>query len=193
METEPSPHTPHAHESRLTRRQFLEYTGVAGTGLIAGGAIGTILTRILATGQTQTLASYPHVQIAHLNDLHVGKPVAFDYPLQGQSCYLIRLGAPALDGVGAQGDVVAFSTTCVHMGCSLADHYRAAYHVLGPCPCHLSTYDLSMGGMPTIGDATENLPQIELLVDQNGAIFAQGVWGLLYGFEHNLTSGTPVY
>lgn len=176
---------------RVTRRKFITYAGIAGAALVVGGTGGAILTRIFPDGQTQTLASYPHTRIAHVSDLQGGKTVVFDYPLQGQTSALMQLGTPALDGVGPHGDIVAFSTLCVHMGCSLAGRYQSDQKVLGPCPCHLSTYDLTLGGQPVIGVATENLPQIELTVDTNGDIFAEGVWGLIYGFENNLQSGKP--
>ena len=177
---------------QMTRRQFLTYTGVGVGGLVVGGAVGAVLTRVFSSGQTQVLTTYPQVQVAHISDLQPGKPIAFDYPLNGQSSYLIKLGKPAIDGVGSAGDVVAFSTICVHMGCPLVGHYQDAHKVLGPCPCHLSTYDLSLGGMPVTGAATENLPQIELSVDGSGNIFAKGVWGVIYGFENNLQPGTAV-
>lgn len=176
----------------MTRRQFLTLTGVGVGGLVVGGALGYALTRTFSSGQTQVLSTYPQVQVAHLGDLQAGKPVAFDYPLKGQSSYIIKLGQPAIDGVGPAGDVVAFSTICVHMGCPLAGRYQDAYKVLGPCPCHMSTYDLSKGGMPVTGAATENLPQIELSVDAGGNVFATGVWGVIYGFESNLQPGTVV-
>ena len=180
-------------EKRITRRQFITYTaGAAVAGVVVGGAAGAILTRVFSSGQTQALTTYPQVKVANLSDLQAGKPMAFDYPLKGQSSYLIKLGSPAIDGVGSAGDVVAFSTICVHMGCPLVGRYQDAHKVLGPCPCHLSTYDLSLGGMPVTGAATENLPQIELSVDSSGDIFAQGVWGVIYGFESNLQPGTAV-
>lgn len=50
-------------------------------------------------GQTQGLTNYPQVAVGHLDNLQVGKPLAFDYPLQGQHSYLIRLGKAAVDGV----------------------------------------------------------------------------------------------
>lgn len=187
----PAP-APAASGPRLTRREFITYSGVGLAGLIIGAAGGTILTRTFTSGQTQALTTYPTVRVANLSDLQAGKPIAFDYPLKGQSSYLIKLGKPAIDGVGAAGDVVAFSTICVHMGCPLSGRYQDAYKVLGPCPCHLSTYDLSLGGMPVMGAATENLPQIELNVDAAGDIFAKGVWGVIYGFESNLQPGTAV-
>jgi arsenite oxidase small subunit len=180
-------------EMRMTRRQFITYTaGAAVAGVVVGGAVGAILTRVFSNGQTQALTAYPQVKVANLSALQAGKPMAFDYPLKGQSSYLIKLGSPAIDGVGSAGDVVAFSTICVHMGCPLAGRYQDAHKVLGPCPCHLSTYDLSLGGMPVTGAATENLPQIELSVDSSGDIFAHGVWGVIYGFESNLQPGTAV-
>lgn len=166
----------------LSRRRFLAYTGVA---LVGGGVLGAILSRTLPGGVSQALAPYPRTQIATLGDLRVGKPLAFDYPLDGQPNYLIKLGRPALDGVGPESDIVAFSTTCVHMGCPLANRFKRDLDVLGPCPCHLSTYDLTLGGMPVAGAATENLPQIELAVASNGDITAEGVWGVLYGYENN--------
>ncbi len=192
MATESTPETFPPSGPQMTRRQFMTYAGVAGAGVIVGGAAGAILTRVFTSGQTQALTTYSRVKVANLNDLQAGKPVAFDYPLKGQSSYLIKLGKPAVDGVGPAGDVVAFSTICVHMGCPLAGHYQDTYKVLGPCPCHLSTYDLALGGMPVTGAATENLPQIELSVSQNGDIFAEGVWGVIYGFEQNLQPGTAV-
>jgi arsenite oxidase small subunit len=182
--------TTHQH---LTRRQFLVRSALVGSaGLVVGGVGGVVLARFLPSGQTQALTNYPQMEIGHLSNVQVGKPLAFDYPLQGQSNYLIRLGKAAIDGVGPDEDVVAFSTTCVHMGCPLSGRYQTANHVLGPCPCHLSTFDLSVGGMPVIGAGTENLPQIELHVDQSGTIFATGVWGVIYGFESNQQPGTAV-
>jgi len=175
--------------SNVTRRRFLLYTGLVGGGVLAGGVIGSVLARLLPGGQTQALQSYPKTRIAHLNDVHAGKPIAFDYPLASQPNYLLKLGALALDGIGPDGDIVAFSTTCVHMGCPLAKRYNDAQKVLGPCPCHLSTFDLALGGMPVIGAATENLPQVELTVDAKGDVYAEGVWGLIYGFEQNLQPG----
>jgi len=188
MSSLPTSDPPAANQPRLTmtRRQFLTSTGAS---LVVGGVAGSLLTRFLPGGQAQTLATYPKIQIAHLSDLQVGKPIAFDYPLKGQSSYLIQLGTPALDGIGPHGDIVAFSTICVHMGCALAGRYKNEQKVLGPCPCHLSTYDLALAGKPTIGVATENLPQIELTLDSEGMIVAEGVWGLIYGFESNLMPG----
>jgi arsenite oxidase small subunit len=192
---ETSPVVPDPSSSRLppmTRRQLVTYGSITAGSLVVGGAVGAVLTRIISPGQSQALTPYPSFLITHLTSLQTGKPHAFDYPLQGQSSYLIKLGKAAIDGVGPEGDVVAFSTICVHMGCPLVGHYQNAHKVLGPCPCHLSTYDLALGGMPVTGAATENLPQIELSIDAGGNISAHGVWGVIYGFESNLQPGTVI-
>lgn len=174
----------------LSRRRFITYAGAVGAGFLAGGIVESLLARDFAGSQTQTLTTYPRVLIANLRDLSIGKPRAFSYPLAGQPSALVKLGRPALDGAGSERDIVAFSTTCVHMGCPLAGRYKADNAVLGPCPCHLSTYDLALAGMPVAGAATENLPQIELTVNARGDIYALGVWGVIYGYADNLTSAT---
>ena len=55
---------------------------------------------------------------------------------------------------------------------------------MGPCPSHLSTYDLTRHGMVVAGHATEGLPQV-LLETRGDDIYAVGVMGLIYGFSNN--------
>jgi arsenite oxidase small subunit len=58
--------------------------------------------------------------------------------------------------------------------------------VLGPCPLHLSTFDLTKHGMIVSGHAVESLPQIVLEIDGDD-IVATGVMGLFYGYSQNPT------
>ncbi|HWE61408.1 MAG TPA: arsenate reductase (azurin) small subunit, partial [Chloroflexota bacterium] len=60
------------------------------------------------------------VKIANLRDLKVGQPITFQYPDQQSPANLVKLGRPAIGGVGAGQDVVAFSGICTHMGCPVA-------------------------------------------------------------------------
>ena len=84
-------------------------------------------------------------------------------------------------------DVVAFSDICTHMGCPLGASYNGQHKMLGPCPCHFTTFDLTRRGLVVIGQATDDLPQIQLTVDDaTGDIFATGVMGLSYGYRSNL-------
>jgi arsenite oxidase small subunit len=98
---------------------------------------------------------------------------------------LVRLGVPAGGGVGPDRDVVAFSTLCTHMGGPLGGQYKAQYRVLGPCPLHLTTFDLVKHGMVAAGQATESLPQIALETRRD-EIWATGVMGLIFGYHSNL-------
>ena len=135
--------------------------------------------------------TYTRRRIAALSDLKIGEPVQFTYPLQGQSNVLIKLGQPAAGGVGPEGDVVAFSELCTHMGCPMGTLFKREHAVLGPCACHFTTFDLTHRGMVVLGQATENLPQVVLEVDGND-IFAVGVNGIIYGFRDNLADAPSV-
>jgi len=111
--------------------------------------------------------------------------MTFTYPAEGQSNFLLKLGAPAQGGVGQDGDIVAFSYLCTHMGCPLIGQYNDEHKIMGPCPCHFTTFDLRQNGMVVLGQATQNLPQIALDVE-DGEVYATGVTGLFYGTANNL-------
>lgn len=137
------------------------------------------------------VAGPPRRRVAALADLREGEPVRFDYPLQGQTNVLIKLGRPAAGGVGPDGDIVAFSEFCTHMGCPIGNLYKPEHAILGPCACHFTTFDLTHRGMVVIGQATENLPQVVLEID-GGEIYAVDVHGIIYGFRDNLADASPV-
>ncbi|MEE9277376.1 MAG: arsenate reductase (azurin) small subunit [Dehalococcoidia bacterium] len=129
--------------------------------------------------------SFPQRRIAGVGDLVEGEPIRFEYPLKGQSNILVKLGRPAAGGVGPDGDIVAFSEFCTHMGCPVGSLFKAEHGILGPCACHFTTFDLTLRGMVVIGQATENLPQVVLEIDGDD-IMAVGVLGIIYGFRDNL-------
>lgn len=54
----------------------------------------------------------------------------------------------------------------------------------GPCPLHLSTFDLTKFGMIVSGHATSSLPQITLEAEGDD-IVATGVQGLIWGYSAN--------
>ena len=87
--------------------------------------------------------------------------------------------------MGADRDVVAFNSLCTHMGGPLMAAYQKDHKVLGPCPFHLSMFDLSKRGIITSGSATQSLPQIMLEV-KGDEIHAVGVMGLIFGFSDNM-------
>lgn len=158
---------------------------------MAGGVlvpVGLVLTDddSGATGSGATgaqLATFPRLRIAGMSELSPGDPVFFDYPWEGASNLLVRTGTQVLGGAGPDRDVVAFSNQCTHMGCLITEYHPEA-HVLGPCPCHFSSFDLSRDGVASFGQATQSLPRILLELDGDD-IFATGVFRLIYGHSDN--------
>ena len=163
----------------VSRRQFL-LMGAAAVSLIALERI--IPGRVLYAQS----ASFDRQRIASLSDLEVGVPASFSYPYEHPTALnnLIRLGAPAGGGIGPDNDVVAFNTTCPHMGFQLAGTYKPDDQVMGPCGWHLGTYDLTRHGIVISGHASQGLPQITLELDGDD-IYATGVQALLFGFADN--------
>lgn len=68
--------------------------------------------------------------------------------------------------------VLAYSKICTHVGCPISLYEQQTHHVL--CPCHQSTFDLSDGGRVIFGPAGHPLPQLQITVDGQGYLTAQG-------------------
>jgi arsenite oxidase small subunit len=97
---------------------------------------------------------------------------------------LLKTGSRVEGGVGPDGDIVAFSTLCTHMGCPV--FYEAATKTF-KCPCHYSIFDAEKGGQMICGQATESLPRIVLRYNpKEGTVSAVSVSGLLYGRQSNV-------
>lgn len=169
----------------LSRRAFLLNGGLAVTVVTLGGLPGVAAA---ATPRLALRAAYPRQKIGALSALKRGQPVDFAYPYPNVTNILVKLGVPAGGGVGPDGDVVAFTQQCTHMGGPLQGTYKGAYQVLGPCPLHLTTFDLTRHGMVVSGHATESLPQI-VLETGGDSIYAVGVMGLIFGYSGNLIGG----
>ena len=204
--------------NNVSRRDFLAGLGYSAGGVVIGLAVGgfaasrggdrdtpggvaqvatspSAAPTATADTETQVLpaiaTAYPRLRIASVSELQVGDVVDFEYPTEGSEASLVRLGRTAAGGIGPDGDVVAFSTDCTHMGCPLRGFYRPEHGIFGPCACHFTTFDLAHRGMVVIGQATENLPQILLDVDGDD-IVAVGTLGIIYGFRDNLADAPLV-
>jgi arsenite oxidase small subunit len=172
-----------ANEERycLSRRRFL---------LAGGSAVALIALSDVAWAQGKGLAlqraAYPRKLVGRVRQLKTGQPVMFAYPWKDafSQNLLIKLGVAAGGGVGTEGDIVAFNSLCTHMGGPLVGTYKAAHRILGPCPFHLTTFDLTKHGMVVAGQATESLPQI-VLEATGDRLYAVGVMGLIYGYHDN--------
>lgn len=164
----------------MSRRSFL----LAGGAVISLVAIGTLPGTASAASMHALMKSYPKVKIGTLSALKKGKPIDFAYPYPNVQNMLVKLGTEAGAGAGPAKDIVAFNQQCTHMGGPLQGTYKDEYQALGPCPLHLTTFDLTRHGMVISGHATEALPQI-LLEIQGNDIYAVGVMGLIYGYAAN--------
>jgi len=167
----------------VSRRSFLLWSGIT-TAVIMVGVPGR------SGAQTPAVVStYPRKLIGKLSALELNEPVDFEYPDEGDyaESILVKLGTPAGGGIGPGRDVVAFNYTCTHQGGPLQGTYRADDKALGPCPLHLTTFDLTRHGIFISGQAYQSLPQVLLELDGDD-IYAVGMFGLIYGRFDNLQS-----
>lgn len=155
----------------LSRRDFL----------LAGGKLVLLAAVPGLTGPAWARrARHAPLEVARLSALRTGEPLWFDYPDAGYANVLIKLGVAAGGGIGPQCDIVAFSARCTHLGGDLRGTLRPAEQMLGPCPRHLTTFDLTRHGVVITGHATQSLPQV--ILDSDGHnIRAVGIQGLVYG------------
>jgi arsenite oxidase small subunit len=163
------------------RRQFLRGTGLAAAGVAAAG---TLPQEAEAAPQLARV-SYPSNRLANVADLKVNEPLNVNYPDEDAPGVLLKLGESVEGGVGPDGDIVGFSTICPHKGYPMS--YNSDDRTLN-CPGHYSRFDLEKGGQQIWGQATQNLPQYTLRVDDQGDIYAEGLDELLYGRLSNVIS-----
>jgi len=167
----------------ISRRTFLKLGGGAlATGVAAAGVPGT--SNAAPTDTSRTVLPYPRKVVGKASAMTVNQPVKFSYPDAASPCVAIKMGAPTLGGIGPDGDIVAYSTLCTHMGCPVA--YEPDTRTF-KCPCHFSRFDAEMSGQMICGQATENLPRIMLDYNKtSGAVTAVGIDGLLFGRQSNI-------
>jgi arsenite oxidase small subunit len=163
--------------SSLTRRNFL----------ILGGSTLVVLATYGTGAEAQELvsSSYARKVVGKVSELQSGKAKAFRYPTEDIENLLMMLNEEAGGGIGEARNIVAFNTICPHMGGYMGEsEFKAQHSVLGPCPLHLSTFDLTKHGMIVSGHAVQSLPQIVLEIEGDD-IVATGVMGLFYGYSQN--------
>jgi arsenite oxidase small subunit len=196
-----------------SRRNFLKWA-LALSSLLALGGIAAVLKSITnpgpPSGTAPTSGQFPRFRVAQLSDLQVGQPIAFNYPLDNEPNILVKLGVKAVGGIGPDGDIVAFSTICQHLGCIFgfqgtggSPACNASFKAdrpVGYCCCHGSVYDLANGATVLAGPSPRPQPQVQLEVDSSGNIFAVGmgpptIFGHQTGSNDvsaDLQGGTPV-
>ena len=166
----------------MNRRTFLLTSGVTTATVMIAVQTGEGLAQVPAL-----VATYPKKLIGQLSKLKTDKPVDFNYPDESDysESMVVKLGREAGGGIGPDRDVVAFNYTCTHQGGPLQDTYQPGDKALGPCPLHLTTFDLTRHGLFISGQAYQSLPQV-LLELEGDNIYAVGMFGLIYGRYDNL-------
>jgi arsenite oxidase small subunit len=161
------------------RRKFLTGAGFAAAGAAAAAALPTQAKAAPPSARVD----YPSNRLGNVHDLKVDEPLQVNYPDGDAPGVLLKVGKRVPTGVGPDGDIVGFSTVCPHKGFPLS--YNKSDRTMN-CPGHYSRFDCEAGGQQVWGQATQNLPQYVLRVDDKGDIFAEGVDELLYGRLSNV-------
>ncbi len=171
-------------EHQSGRRLFLK-SASAGTAAASALIVPSAAQAAQARGNVgATVLPYPNTSVGKARGMKVDIPVSFTYPDSSSPCVALKTGKPTPGGVGPDGDIVAHSILCTHMGCPV--FYDAAAKTF-KCPCHYSVFDPDNHGQMVCGQATENLPQIQLAYDgATDTVRAVGVNGLIYGRQSNI-------
>jgi arsenite oxidase small subunit len=166
---------------RLSRRPFLIHSSGTVVATTAGSLLSAKYNLTVAEDQIE---AYQIKKICKLSRLTNLEPYLLHYPDSASPCSLLKLGKTTEAGIGPEGNLLAFSVLCPHMGCELI--FNAEQKCL-KCPCHFSIFDCESGGRMVIGQATHNLPQITLRYDQETSdIQATGLLGMLYSRVSNV-------
>ncbi|MCL4329560.1 MAG: Rieske 2Fe-2S domain-containing protein [Candidatus Thermoplasmatota archaeon] len=211
-----------------SRRTFLKYMTMLGAAAVSVGVLRGALQNI-APAISGITGGFPTMQLVDSSgnpikttSLVVNNPqiVTFNYPLQSDPSFLLRLGDssnndkvinpvsvpaspgfPAFTSPGGTGpykSVVASSAICQHLGCkppAIRFHPPSASSYPGKihCGCHGSTYDPYNGFSIITGPTVHPLPNITLNWDSTSDTYSvTGMLGpTIYGQPSDLSGGTP--
>ncbi len=200
--------------SNNSRRNFLK-AGLAFAVVFVVAGIAAVTKSLLSpqsTQRTSTASStFPRANVGKISDLALGKSLTFNYPLEETPNILVKLGLKAEGGIGPDGDIVAFSQICQHLGCiygylgpgaspSCDSTYKASGPV-GYCCCHGTVFDFVTGAKVIAGPSPRPQPQVILEFDgSTGDIYAVGMMPpTIFGHKtgsndvsYDLEGGTPV-
>lgn len=142
---------------KLTRRSFCNSALVVSAGL----ALVPREVQSQKSNLTQSTLAYPPYKIEGAERVMPGSFLYFNYPKANDPAVLLR---------NAEGQYLAYSRKCAHLGCSV--DYDKAQRCL-TCPCHRGVYDARTGYV-VLGPPPRPLDQIILQVRAGGEIWAVG-------------------
>jgi Rieske Fe-S protein len=144
-----------AAEEEVTRREFARYL-VLGAGAMAVGNVG-----LAAWTQLRSINTGDPRPIVAVDAVPVGETYLFRYPSHDDPAVLLRL---------AEGEAVAFSQKCTHLGCVV---YHEPEEQRWHCPCHEGNFELVTGAVIS-GPPTRPLGRIDVESRDDGMIWARG-------------------
>lgn len=146
-----------ARKAKLSRRSFCH-----GAVLVSAGVVLTSnQAQSRNPNQQQALLAYPPQKIEGAERLMPGSSLYFNYPKPSDPAVLIRT---------MEGQYLAYSRKCAHLGCSVEFDQGQRCLV---CPCHRGVYD-SRTGYVVFGPPPRPLDQIILQVRAGGELWAVG-------------------
>jgi len=154
-----------AGPKKSKRRAFIKAVLVlAGLSVVGAYTLNTYLASERG-GETKISKT----KITNINNVPKGEAYTFNIPYsdvdQADStgpCLLIHL---------PNGELRAYSAVCTHLGCTVK--YIKEDNIIA-CPCHNGKYDPQSGEVIS-GPPPRPLPQINLMVETNGDVYAVGV------------------
>lgn len=144
-------------ETKLTRRRFCNTALLVSAGLV----LAPNEIRSQKPTEDQSLLAYPPMKIEGAERVMPGTSLYFNYPKASDPAVLLRT---------MDGQYLAFSRKCAHLGCSI-DFDQAQRCLV--CPCHRGVYD-SRTGYVVYGPPPRPLDQIILQVRAGGELWAVG-------------------
>jgi Rieske Fe-S protein len=144
-----------ADEDEVTRREFVRFL-VVGSGAFAAGTVG-VAALTSARGDEEA----GEQAVAPLGDLRTDRPVLFRYPTSDD---------PAILLLRPDGEIVAYSQKCTHLGCVV--YLDGAGEQL-VCPCHEGGFAAATGAVE-FGPPERPLPRIAVEV-RDGTVWATGI------------------
>jgi arsenite oxidase small subunit len=179
----PTPNQENTMADPISRRDFFKISSsvAAGVGATVAG-VGNAQAAPAPVPPGQVNLPYPTRAVGKASTIQ-SQPLMFAYPDAASPCAAVKLGKPVKGGVGPNGDIVAYSTLCTHMGCPVVYDGQGTFK----CGCHFSQFDAEKGGQMICGQATENLPRVRLEYNsKTDTVNAVGVDGLIYGRQANI-------
>ena len=147
----------HTEESNIARRTFCNRLLLTSAGI----ALAASDLKGQPKNQQGALLVYPPVKIDGAERVLPGSFLYFNYPRANDPAVLVR---------AQDGEYLAYSRKCAHLGCSV--DFDSARRCLA-CPCHRGVYDARTGYV-VYGPPPRPLDQIVLQMRAGGELWAVG-------------------